>query len=150
MNVGYTSRNGNGTESEVNETVVFVTENVSAFKGKTIKIVITLLNPVLKDDLVNVPFNPFIVVNGDRGREVHLPDMAPTSKGKNLLGQKDDNSIIDLGRYYKTERNLPWALNFYTDFVTPDEKVSIDIPYPRFVNWANSGGTQDLDWYIKK
>jgi LruC domain-containing protein len=150
MNVGYTSRNGNGTESGVNETVVFVTENVSAFKGKTIKINITLQNPVLKTDLANVPFNPFIVVNGDRGREVHLPDMAPTSKGKNLLGQKDDNSIIDLGRYYKTERNLPWALNFYTDFVTPDEKVSIDIPYPRFVNWANSGGTQDLDWYIKK
>jgi len=150
MNVGYTSRNGNGTESEVNETVVFVTENVSAFKGKTIKIVITLQNPVLKDDLVNVPFNPFIVVNGDRGREVHLPDMAPTSKGKNLLGQKDDDSSIEKGRYYKTQRNLPWAMNFYTDFVTPDEKVSIDKPYPRFVNWAYSGGTQDLDWYVKE
>lgn len=150
MNAGYSKRNGNGTESGVDETVVFVTENVSAFKGKTIKIVITLKNPVLRDDVVNVPFNPFIVVNGDRGREVHLPDMAPTSKGKDLLGQKDDNSVIELNRYYKTERNLPWALNFYTDFVTPIEKVSIDIPYPKFVNWAYTGGTQDQDWYIKK
>ncbi|MGE0018291.1 MAG: LruC domain-containing protein [Draconibacterium sp.] len=147
MNVGYTKLNINGTEAGVNETVVFVTENATAFKGKTIKIIITLQKAVAKNDLGSVPFNPFIVVDGNREREVHLPDMAPTSKGKGMLGQKDDYSDVQFGRYYKTERNLPWALNFYTEFNTPDEKVSIDKTYPKFITWANSGGTVNLDWY---
>jgi LruC domain-containing protein len=112
-----------------------------------IKIIITLQKAVAKNDLGSVPFNPFIVVDGNREREVHLPDMAPTSKGKGMLGQKDDYSDVQFGRYYKTERNLPWALNFYTEFNTPDEKVSIDKTYPKFITWANSGGTVNLDWY---
>ncbi len=147
MNVGYAKLNSNGTEAGVEETVVFVTENATEFKGKTIKIVIALQEAVDKSALGIVPFNPFIVVDGSRDREVHLPDMAPTSKGKGMLGQKDDYSSIEFGRYFKTERNLPWALNFYTEFKTPDEKVSIDKTYPKFITWANSGGTVDLDWY---
>jgi LruC domain-containing protein len=147
MNVGYTKLNSNGTESGVKETVVFIAENVTEFKGKTIKIVIDLEKPIAKSDLGNVPFNPFIVVDGRRDREVHLPDMAPTSKGTTLLGQKDDYSSVEFGRYYKTERNLPWALNFYTEFKTPNEKISIDKKYPKFITWANSGGTVNPDWY---
>lgn len=147
MNVGYAKLNSNGTEAGVDETVVFVAENVSEYKGKTIKVVITFEKSVDKSEVGSVPFNPFIVVDGNRGREVHLPDMAPTSKGKGLLGQKDDYSSVEFGRYFKTERNLPWALNFYTEFKTPDEKVSIDKTYPKFVTWANSGGTVNLDWY---
>jgi LruC domain-containing protein len=147
MNVGYTKLNSNGTESGVKETVVFIAENVTEFKGKTIKIVIDLEIPVAKSDLGSVPFNPFIVVDGKRDREVHLPDMAPTSIGTTLLGQKDDYSSVEFGRYYKTERNLPWALNFYTEFKTPNEKISIDKKYPKFITWANSGGTVNPDWY---
>ena len=104
---------------------------------------------VNKNTLGSVPFNPFIIVDGDRKREVHLPDLTPTSKGFAMLGQGDDYSSVENNRYYKTDRNLPWALNFYTDFVTPEEKVSIDKVYPRFIKWANSGGTVELDWYKK-
>jgi LruC domain-containing protein len=147
MNVGYSKLNSNGTESGVDETVVFVTENATEFKGKTIKVVITLQKSIAKADLGSVPFNPFIVVDGKRDREVHLPDMAPTSKGKGMLGQKDDYSSVEFGRYFKTERNLPWALNFYSEFKTPGEKISIDKTYPKFITWANSGGTLNLDWY---
>jgi LruC domain-containing protein len=39
-------------------------------------------------------FNPFIFVNGNRGREVHLPDYPPTSKAtSSLFGTGADNSI---------------------------------------------------------
>ena len=68
MNVGYAKLNSNGTESGVDETVVFVAENVSEYKGKTIKVVITFENPVEKSEVGSVPFNPFIVVDGNRGR----------------------------------------------------------------------------------
>jgi len=147
MNAGYATLNSNGTESGVNETVIFVTENATKLKGQTLKIVVDFKTGVNKNTLGSVPFNPFIIVDGDRKREVHLPDLTPTSKGFAMLGQGDDYSSVENNRYYKTDRNLPWALNFYTDFVTPEEKVSIDKVYPRFIKWANSGGTIELDWY---
>ena len=30
------------------------------------------------------------------------------------------------------------------------EKEAIDKSYPRFASWAQSGGTTDKDWYLKK
>lgn len=88
------------------------------------------------------------MVNGDRTREIHLPDLLPTSKAA-YLGTGDDFSDPLTGRYYKTKQNLPWALNIYEGFDTPPESIPITLQYPRFVSWANSGGTQDLDWYLR-
>ena len=147
MNAGYVSLNSNGTESGTTETVIFVIENAIHHKGKTISIVVNLSTPVAASELGTVPFNPFIVVDGDRAREVHLPDLKPTSRGTKFLGQKDDYSDAGKGRYFKSERNLPWAMNFYTSFNAPPEKISIDKVYPNFIPWANSGGTVNLDWY---
>ncbi len=147
MNAGYVNLNSNGTESGVNETVIFVSENISQLQGDTIRIKINLQNPVSKSNLGSAPYNAFIVVNGERDREVHLPDLQPTSKGTKYLGQGDDYSSVADGRYFKTDRNLPWALNFYESFAPPAEKQSVDKAYPRFIYWANSGGTKDLDWY---
>lgn len=147
MNAGYVSLNSNGTESGVSQTVIFISENISKLNGDTLNIKINLTNPVSKLNLGSAPYNAFIVVNGDREREVHLPDLPPTSKGTKYLGQLDDYSNASEGRYFKTDRNLPWALNFYESFNPPAEKQSVDKAYPRFISWANSGGTIELNWY---
>lgn len=97
----------------------------------------------------SAPFNMFLVVNGERSREVHLPDTKPTSKGTAYLGQKDDFSSAANNRYYKTDRNLPWAINFFSSFTPPIEKQAINEAYPKFSSWANSGGLNDLEWYKK-
>ena len=93
-------------------------------------------------------FNPFIIVNKVRGREVHLPDYAPTSLANTaLFGTGDDKSNLAQGRYYKTANNLPWALNLSSSFAYPNEKVEITKAYLHFVDWVLSNGTDYIDWY---
>lgn len=64
-----------------------------------------------------ISFNPYIIVNQDRGREVHLPDFSPSKKANQaLFGTDDDDSMKGLEKmvamkYYKTKSNLPWALS---------------------------------------
>ncbi|WP_190810952.1 LruC domain-containing protein [Flagellimonas sp. S3867] len=150
LNADYISVDANGTETgtATNETVVFVIGNVIGRQGETINMEITFANPVSVDALGEVPFNAFLIADGIRGKEIHLPDLPPTSKAM-FLGSADDFSNPSNDRYYKTNMNLPWALNIYEGFVPPRETVSISEEYPDFVNWANSGGTQNLDWYVK-
>lgn len=147
MNVGYVTRNANGTESDVDETVVFVAENVKPFLNDTININIALKTPLSSSELGSVPFNPFIIANGDRDKEIHLADMAPSSKGTTYLGMYDDTSNSSKDRYFKTSNNLPWGLNIYESFTPSSEGVSIDESYSRFISWAISGGEDDEDWY---
>ncbi len=96
-------------------------------------------------------FNPFIVVNQQRGVEVHLPNHAPTDLvDKKLLGTGDDNSIPAEGRFYKTKKNLPWAINIPQVFVWPIEKQDITQAYNNFAEWAESDGDIFPDWYEDK
>lgn len=140
----------NGTEngSLSNESVIFVFGNSLELEGQTIDLTINLTNPISAELLGDIPFNPFLVANGDRVNEIHLPDLPPTSKGGNL-GLSDDFSDPSLNRYYKSKTNLPWALNIYDGFTPPPESVPIPLQYPRFINWANSGGVLNLDWYVR-
>lgn len=150
INGGYEIIAGNGTEigTGTNETVIFVAGDCFDLEGQTIEISIEFTTPIEAGILGEVPFNAFLIVNQDRAREVHLPDFPPTSKA-GYLGTQDDFSDASVGRYYKTSTNLPWALNIYEGFQAPPENIPITLQYPRFVNWANSGGTQDLDWYTQ-
>lgn len=100
-------------------------------------------------DLLDIEhFNPFIMVNMIRGREVHLPDYAPTSLAdQTLFGTSHDTSIPGIGRYYKTVNNLPWALITYEIFDYPTEKAVIMDTYLHFAEWVQSSGTKYPDWY---
>lgn len=94
------------------------------------------------------PFNPFIFVNGNRSIEVHLPNFKPTRLGNyNLLGTADDASNVATNTYYKSRKNMPFALQFLTDFAYPIEKCNIENAYLKFLPWAESGGSLDTDWY---
>ncbi|MCL6267162.1 LruC domain-containing protein [Flagellimonas myxillae] len=148
INANYISLNVNGTEANTatDETVIFVAGNVVEMQGETVEIGIDFNTPISYEDLGLVPFNPFLISDATRSKEIHLPDYAPTSMAASL-GTKDDDSDPAQNRYYKTDKNLPWALNIFDEFEPPQESIPITIAYPKFVNWANSGGTQDLDWY---
>ncbi len=147
LTANYVATSSNGTESDVDETVIFVADQVSAFLNDTISITITLSEPLSTSELGSVPFNPFLIIDGERAREVHLPDRAPSSKGTSYLGTLDDTSNASEDRYFKTSNNLPWGLNIYESFEPSAEGVSIDEMYSRFISWATSGGTEDEDWY---
>ncbi|PLX13772.1 MAG: hypothetical protein C0598_02835 [Marinilabiliales bacterium] len=100
------------------------------------------------NDLDIANFNPFIFVNKYRAQEVHLPDYPPTDLANTgLFGTADDDSDPGSDRYYKTEDNLPWAINIYESFDYPVEKQEIISAHLKFGPWAISEGTEYTDWY---
>lgn len=96
------------------------------------------------------PFNPFIFINGERGKEVHLPGFPPTAAADpSYFGVGDDDSNLAEGRYYKTAQNLPWAINIPSVWVYPKEKISVTEGYYHLDEWATSSGQEHTDWYIE-
>jgi len=94
------------------------------------------------------PYNPFIIVNGNRNREVHLADKPPTDKVNGAdFGTYDDDSQVTSNRYYKTKTNLPWAINIASKFSYVYERQAVNTGYLKFNQWAESSGTLFPDWY---
>lgn len=106
-----------------------------------------------KDNFVLPPYNPFITTS-NQNTEVHLTNHKPTSAANaSLLGTHDDLSNPANGYYYVTfvgEQQMPFAINLSgnIDFVIPKEGKRIDEYYPKFINWINTKGAQDADWYL--
>ncbi len=115
----------------------------------TIVINIQFPNNVFSYNDLNIAnFNPFIIVNQDRGREVHLANMAPTALANNsFFGTVDDDSNLGSGSTYVNENNLPWAINIVESFDYPKEKVQVTDAYLRFAQWAISAGAQFTNWF---
>ena len=95
------------------------------------------------------PYNPFIYVENDRQKEIHLADYAPTSKmaGTPYWGTGDDDSHPATDRYFKTSNNLPWAINIAESWDYPIELIQLTHAYLFFADWAESGGVVHTDWY---
>lgn len=87
-------------------------------------------------------FNPFIQPTSNN-REVHLPDYAP-SAGANLEG------LTEWQKAYKLEDGKhPFAANVPTlDYQIVTEQMKIDDFYPQYIDWVNSDGTTNTDWYL--
>ena len=160
--------NTNGTEQGQNKPTIIVFDNafdVLQYPGSgygintipgityvspvTITIHITYTpNTYTAADLDITHFNPFIIVNKERGKEVHLPDYAPTALvNPAYFGTGDDKSNPSQGKYYKTANNLPWALNLSSTFSYPIEKAEITKAYLHFIDWVLNNGTLYTDWY---
>ena len=119
-------------------------------------IVVTFINngvvpsggTVARTDFSEDAFNFFIVVDGNRGTEIHLPDRIPTSLVNiSLLGTNDDTSNPGANRYYKTTNNLPWGLNIIEGYDYTIERAAINEGYLYFIEWAESNGTAKTDWF---
>jgi len=94
-------------------------------------------------------FNPFIVVDQNRGLEVHLPDYPATDLlNTNYFGTADDDTNPP-NKYFLTENNLPWAIQIPERFNYPVEKQAIIGAYNHFAAWAQSGTFPRVheDWY---
>ncbi|MFQ5599863.1 MAG: LruC domain-containing protein [Candidatus Krumholzibacteriia bacterium] len=117
----------------------------------TISVVVKLSSPVSTSTLGTAPYNPFIIVNKQRGYEVHLADKGPTDLvDSSLFGTGDDDSVPAQGRYYKTSRNLPWGLDVAEKWDYPVEKVEVIDAHLKFEQWAESAGVSTSDWYQEK
>ncbi|MBA4849740.1 LruC domain-containing protein [Emticicia sp. BO119] len=115
----------------------------------TLNMKIVFTKPIDKNTLGSAPYNPFIFKNDERGKEIHLPNKAPTSKADAaLLGTGHDRSVPAKGTYYKTAKGLPWAIDFSSDFQYPAEREAVVDTYLKFGDWAESGGLNFADWYL--
>lgn len=158
--------NSNGTESGQSKAVVIVfddafgellsqgTATVNTIKGEAISVVdtgnmiITFTNAQSVASLGVFPYNPFIYVGQERGKEIHLAGQVPTDlMNASYFGTAEDDSRVNEGRFFVDENNLPWALNLSQAFQYPSEKSDIVETYNLFANWAQSGGTSSIDWY---
>lgn len=110
---------------------------------------ITTVQPVRLSDLGVPPYNPFIFINQERTKEVHLPDFEPTTLASpSYFGTLDDASDPGNSVYYKTATGLPWAIHIGESLSYPVEKIQIISAYSHFAEWAQSGGTLYTDWYM--
>ena len=97
------------------------------------------------------PYNPFIFVNQDRAKEVHLKDHPPTVLANPIyFGSDNDGSDPAQGFYYRSSTGLPWGMEIPVDFDYPIEKADIVVTYLHFAAWAQSSGTLYPDWYMDK
>lgn len=121
--------------------------NISA--DSKINIVVTFKDPIPLAQFGSAPFNPFIMVNKTRGREVHLPNYSPSDLADpSYFGTYDDATALLNANKYKTVSNLPWAINIPTSFEIPVEKEAINKAYLKFIPWVESNGTEYNDWYL--
>ncbi len=143
--------NTKGLEENQEKPVIIAFDN--AWENNTgdaiLELVIKYTMPIDPNNFSDL--NPFIFINGDRGKEVHLIDKAPTNLA-NLayFGTGKDQSNTSLGIYYRSDKNLPWAIDIIHDFVHPKENYEIILGYPFFIPWAESSGIDYTDWYKDK
>lgn len=139
---------GNGLEANQSNAVVILFDDAFDNEDATLILTVNLSNPYSFSSLNQAGLDPFIFVNGDRSREVHLPGNAPTDlMDDTFFGQGADASNPSANVYYKTSGNAPWALEMNHNFRAPKEKVRIENAYLRFDDWVQSNGAQFLDWY---
>ncbi|MFN3851993.1 MAG: LruC domain-containing protein [Spirosomataceae bacterium] len=169
LNNGYIKTSSNGTEAGQSKAVIMVfddafdkikrvgadfvntVEKQPFSQGDTMTVTVEFNSPISSNSLGTAPYNPFMVVNRERGKEVHLPNYTPTEKADlKLFGTSHDRSQPLKGIYYKNWRNLPWAVHLPVSFDYPFEKKDILSGHVYFGKWAESGGTQFADWYLDK
>lgn len=149
----YIVRAGNGTEKRQSKAVVGIFEEANRHfinnVGTIIEVTIDMISGVSRNDLGFPPYNPFIMSNGERGREVHLPGKTPTDLVHiDYFNTIDDRSDFNSGNTYKSSGNRPWALNLPVSFQYPLDDVEINLVYNKYNSWVDSSGELDSDWYM--
>lgn len=97
--------------------------------------------------------SPFLIPRGNRNYEIHLANRKPSVKvNRSLFGTDDDNSSVAANRYYLSNTknsagNITWAIDVPEKIPYPKSGQSMTAAYPKFVQWATSGATTNLNWY---
>lgn len=161
---GIINTRANGLEAgHVNQSVIIIFDNADYNMGgfanvipggnlvepDTIRVKVTFSNPAPNDILDNT--HPFIFINQERGREVHLPGNRPTELiNTAFFGRDDDDTRPSVGRYFLSSSNLNWAFAVPQSMPYPIENIEIIDAFLKFAEWAESGGELYPDWYLDK
>lgn len=148
-------------DGPVNKAVLIVYDAISSYLGSsmvntipggndmdidTIEVYMKLTSP--QTTIGTPPYNPFMFISQNRGKEIHLIDHAPTELvNTTFFGEGVDDSDPGSGRYYVSATNLPWVIEVPTSFEWPKENADILSAYLKFQQWAESSGQQYTDWY---
>ncbi len=135
----------NGTELEQEHAIIPLFDDHSIIVNQENKVSLLLVNPISNTSLDFAPFNPFLVANGEREKEIHLANYKPTSLGNSQPEVLGNNADTDGD--YTTENGLPWAINVVESFPLLLEKEPINSGYLFFEEWGLSGGNNRKDWY---
>jgi len=97
------------------------------------------------------PHNPTLGAAPGRSLEIHLKNHAPTSAfNTGYFGKGEDYSNASLGKYFLSEKGMPWAIHVANKWPYPVEYMDVIHAYPYFENFINSSGDQDGDWYLQE
>ncbi|MFD2160919.1 LruC domain-containing protein [Paradesertivirga mongoliensis] len=150
----YITLNPNGTEAGQSKAVLIpFDDHTNLLSGPnqvvdTVSLVVKFASPVDLSAVGTGPYNPFLICNKLRGIEAHLPGHPPTDLADlSRFGSEHDRSNVSINKYYISDENWPWALNFTEHFSFPKEGNAINTAYLHFGEWASSGGTMFTDWY---
>jgi LruC domain-containing protein len=136
--------NANGTEANQTNAVIILADDVDNILRET-TISVKFVTPISTSELGVAPFNPFIIANKVREKEIHLPYRNITSLGNRSVSFTGVNKDPD-GNFVSSN-GFPWAISIIHDFKVPKEKIDITNAYNFFGAWAESGGSQFIDWY---
>ncbi len=112
----------------------------------TIIVTVKFANAQLVEEVLEI--DPFLIRNGERGAEIHLPWFGPTDLMNNAnFGLVDDASAYPaIGNNWVNANNLPWAIETPAGaFDWPIERIDIVNAYYDFVEWATLG--TPANWY---
>jgi len=167
---GYITLSSNNTEAAQTNAVIIIFDdgyNILPYPGTgtgvntdggapyvtpdTLNVTVTFKDPIPFYTLGSPLYNPFLIVNQTRGKEVHLSDMPPTDLADpTYFGTVNDDSKPAEGRYYKTVNNLPWAFDIVQQFDYVYEYIEVNTAYLKFNPWAESSGASYDDWFQDK
>lgn len=139
------SLDNNGTELGQTHAVIPLFDDHSIIVNQENSVNITLIDPISESALDPAPFNPFLVANGERDKEIHLSNHQPTALGDAQPEVEGNNADTDGN--YATDNGLPWVINVVESFPLLLEKEPINEGYLFFEEWGISGGQSRKDWY---
>jgi LruC domain-containing protein len=143
---GIITNSANGTEQgQPNATIIFF-DNAHVNVGLNNTISIVFETPITTTALGTAPFNPFLIINKNRLKEVHLPNK-PTTYFPTTTTIVEGPTVKDSDGDFKTPTGLPWAINVAGEYKAPKEKIIITEGYNFFADWATSGGISRTNWY---
>lgn len=120
--------------------IVNTFNNIPTVATSTYTFEITFTTPVEQSSISVDKLNFYSIVgevNSTDRHEIHLAGYQPSSK------------VLKTSVSYKDENNMVWALMLPTSsYLYPAENVKIFNAYPKFNDWAKSGGKEFTDWYL--
>ena len=146
---GFIDNNVNGTENGQPNAVIIFFDNGHKNEGLSNTISVIFSSPITTEALGTAPFNPFLIVNKNRLKEIHLPNK-PTTYYPTTTTIDDTPTVKDSDGNFKTPEGFPWAINVTGEYKAPTESTVITEAYNFFADWASSGGLTYSGWYQDK